>query len=181
MSPYDLVDSEKAEFPVTESGVGRRYNLCLDGGGLGLPRRPPRRVFAARRRLGAAQVVEPRLGPRRVDARAHATQAATWTRAHNDRGCQYASREYRDVLEQHSITCSMSAAGDCYDNAVAESFFAPLEKELVHGCAFETRTEAYDAFSDYIENYYTAKRRHSAAGKLSPVNFERAHVGQLAA
>ena len=58
----------------------------------------------------------------------------------------------------------MSAAGNCYDNAVAESFFATLKKELVHACAFETRSEAYDAISDYIENYYNAKRRHSAAG-----------------
>lgn len=100
---------------------------------------------------------------------------------HTDRGCQYASREYRELLERHGVACSMSAAGDCYDNAVAESFFATLKKELVHGCAFETRTEAYDAISDYIENYYNPKRRHSAAGNLSPINYELAHVGQLAA
>lgn len=74
----------------------------------------------------------------------------------------------------------MSAAGNCHDNAVAESFFATLKKELVHGCAFETRPEAYDAISD-IENYYNAKRRHSAAGNLSPINFELAHSAQLAA
>jgi transposase InsO family protein len=100
---------------------------------------------------------------------------------HTDRGCQYASHEYRALLDQHGVRCSMSAAGNCYDNAVAESFFATLKKELVHGCAFETRSEAYDAISHYIENYYNAKRRHSAAGNQSPINFELAHSAQLAA
>lgn len=100
---------------------------------------------------------------------------------HTDRGSQYASHEYRGLLDEHGLRCSMSAAGNCYDNAVAESFFATLKKELVHGCAFETRSEAYDAISDYIENYYNAKRRHSAAGNQSPINFELAHSAQPAA
>lgn len=100
---------------------------------------------------------------------------------HTDRGSQYASHEYRQVLDEHDMRCSMSAAGNCYDNAVAESFFATLKKELVHGCAFETRSEAYDAISNYIENYYNAKRRHSAVGNESPINFELANRGQLAA
>jgi len=100
---------------------------------------------------------------------------------HTDRGSQYASQEYRSLLDAHGVRCSMSAAGNCYDNAVAESFFATLKKELVHGCAFETRSEAYDAISDYIENYYNAKRRHSAAGNQSPINFELANSGRLAA
>jgi transposase InsO family protein len=100
---------------------------------------------------------------------------------HTDRGSQYASQEYRNLLAAHGVRCSMSAAGNCYDNAVAESFFATLKKELVHGCAFETRSEAYDAISDYIENYYNAKRRHSAAGNQSPINFELANFGRLAA
>jgi putative transposase len=100
---------------------------------------------------------------------------------HTDRGSQYASSEYRQLLARHGATCSMSAAGNCYDNAVAESFFATIKKELVHGCAFETRSEAYDAISHYIENYYNAKRRHSAAGNQSPIDFELANSGQLAA
>lgn len=100
---------------------------------------------------------------------------------HTDRGSQYASRDYRGLLHRHGAACSMSAAGNCYDNAVAESFFATLKKELVHGCAFETRSEAYDAISRYIENYYNAKRRHSAAGNQSPINFELAYSAQLAA
>ncbi|HEX5100664.1 MAG TPA: IS3 family transposase, partial [Polyangiaceae bacterium] len=97
------------------------------------------------------------------------------------RGSQYASQEYRGVLQQHGATCSMSAAGNCYDNAVAESLFATLKTELVHGCAFETRSEAYDAISDYIENHYNPKRRHSAVGNVSPVNFELANAPRIAA
>ena len=100
---------------------------------------------------------------------------------HTDRGSQYASHEYRDLLNRHGAACSMSAAGNCYDNAVAESFFATLKKELVHGCAFETRSEAYDAISDYIENYYNAKRRHSAVGNVSPIDFELANATRIAA
>ena len=100
---------------------------------------------------------------------------------HTDRGCQYASGDYRRLLERNGAVCSMSAAGDCWDNAVAESFFATLKKELVHGCAFQTRSEAYDAISRYIDHYYNPERRHSAAGFLSPINFELAHSAQLAA
>jgi transposase InsO family protein len=91
---------------------------------------------------------------------------------HTDRGCQYASREYRLLLEQHGISSSMSRAGDCWDNAVAESFFATIKKELIHGCAFATRTEAYDAIHDYVENFYNAERRHSGNAFLSPNAFE---------
>ena len=100
---------------------------------------------------------------------------------HTDRGSQYASQQYRDLLARHGATSSMSAAGNCYDNAVAESFFATLKKELVHGCAFETRSEAYDAISDYIDNYYNSKRRHSAVGNVSPINFELANATLIAA
>jgi transposase InsO family protein len=73
----------------------------------------------------------------------------------------------------------MSAAGNCYDNAVTESLFPTLKTELVHDCAFETRSDAYDAISDYIENYYNAKRRHSAVGNV-PVNFELANAPRIA-
>lgn len=81
---------------------------------------------------------------------------------HTDRGSQYASRDYQRVLRQNGCLPSMSRAGDCWDNAVSESFFATLKKELVHGVLFATRTEAYDAIGDYIDNYYNARRRHSS-------------------
>ena len=92
---------------------------------------------------------------------------------HTDRGCQYASKDYRKVLGAHGVRPSMSRKGDCWDNAVAESFFATLKKELVHGCAFQTRTEAYDVIADYIENFYNAWRRHSNNGNVSPNQHER--------
>ena len=99
---------------------------------------------------------------------------------HTDRGCQYASRDYRAVLEAHSALASMSRKGDCWDNAVAESFFATLKKELVHGCAFQTRTEAYDAISDYIDNFYNASRRHLHNGNISPNERERRYLATAA-
>jgi putative transposase len=91
---------------------------------------------------------------------------------HTDRGCQYASAAYQAVLRDHELTCSMSRAGDCYDNAVAESFFASLKKECLHRHAFATRTEVYDAVAAYIDGFYNPVRRHSAAGYLSPINRE---------
>jgi len=100
---------------------------------------------------------------------------------HTDRGCQYASDEYRRLLARHGLKCSMSRVGDCWDNAVAESFFATIKKELVHGCAFATRTEAYDAIRDYIDNYYNCERRHSAVGHVSPISFELTNAHPAAA
>lgn len=100
---------------------------------------------------------------------------------HTDRGSQYASRGYRQVLAQHGLRQSMSGVGNCYDNAVAESFFASLKKELVHCHVFATRTEAYDAIADYIENFYNAERRHSAIGYRTPVEHEQLTRASIAA
>ena len=100
---------------------------------------------------------------------------------HTDRGCQYASHEYRRALAAHGVRQSMSGVGNCYDNAVAESFFATLKKELVHCFVFATRTEAYDAIADYIENFYNANRRHSAIGYATPVEHERITRESIAA
>jgi putative transposase len=92
---------------------------------------------------------------------------------HSDRGSQYASRDYRAALAQHGIVCSMSRRGDCWDNAVAESFFATLKVELVHDAAWPTRAAARTAIFDYIEAFYNGQRRHSALGYLSPRAFEQ--------
>ena len=100
---------------------------------------------------------------------------------HTDRGSQYASNEYRRALAAHGLRQSMSGVGNCYDNAVAESFFATLKKELVHRFVFATRTEAYDAIADYIENFYNANRRHSAIGYATPVEHERITRESIAA
>jgi putative transposase len=94
---------------------------------------------------------------------------------HSDRGSQYASGDYQRLLEQHGIVCSMSRRGDCWDNAVAESFFATLKVELVHDAAWTTRTIARAELFDYIERFYNGRRRHSALAYLSPRVFEQRH------
>lgn len=92
---------------------------------------------------------------------------------HTDRGSQYASGAYRGVLREHGLRQSMSGTGNCYDNAVAESFFASLKKECVSRQHFATRTEAFDAINCYIEGFYNPRRLHSGLGYQSPINYER--------
>lgn len=91
---------------------------------------------------------------------------------HSDRGSQYACGEYRALLREHGITCSMSRKGDCWDNAVAESFFATLKKELVHDSDWTTREEARADLFEYIEVWYNRERRHSSLGYVSPAEYE---------
>jgi putative transposase len=87
---------------------------------------------------------------------------------HSDRGSQYASGDYQQALAADGIVCSMSRRGDCWDNAVAESFFAPVKVELVHDARWETRAAARIELFEYIEVFYNGQRRHSAIGYLSP-------------
>ena len=91
---------------------------------------------------------------------------------HSDRGSQYTSGEYRAELAAHGMVASMSAKGDCYDNAVAESFFATLEFELLMHYDWETRDDARRAIFRYIEIWYNRKRRHSTLGYISPAAYE---------
>jgi putative transposase len=93
---------------------------------------------------------------------------------HSDRGSQYNCRAYLKFLEQHGIVASMSRKGNCWDNAVAESFFASLKVEVKPDHAWRTRTEARTAIFDYIETWYNPKRRHSSNDYLSPNAFEAA-------
>lgn len=92
---------------------------------------------------------------------------------HSDRGSQYASDDYQRLLRQRGILCSMSRKGDCWDNAVVESFFSTLKKELIYRCDFVTREGARREIFDYIEVFYNRQRRHSYLGYLSPAEFER--------
>ncbi len=94
--------------------------------------------------------------------------------SHSDRGSQYASEHYQDLLKRQGITCSMSRRGDCWDNAPMESFFATLKKELVHFEDYTTRSEARQSLFEYIETFYNRVRRHSALGYKSPTEFEQA-------
>jgi transposase InsO family protein len=90
---------------------------------------------------------------------------------HTDRGSTYASADYREALDHAGITCSMSRKGDCWDNAVAESFFATLKTELDVD-AFATRAEARSALFEYIEVFYNRQRRHSFLGYDTPLEAE---------
>jgi putative transposase len=90
---------------------------------------------------------------------------------HSDRGSQYASAEYRKLLEQFGMKASMSRRGNCYDNAPMESFWASLKKEQVHHQRYATRDQAKADIFDYIECFYNTIRRHSALGNRSPLDF----------
>jgi len=92
---------------------------------------------------------------------------------HSDRGVQYASHDYQALLKQHGIICSMSRKGNCWDNAVAESFFHTLKTELVYHGNYETRREAKQEIFEYMEVFYNRRRLHSALGYKNPSDFER--------
>lgn len=91
---------------------------------------------------------------------------------HSDRGVQYASHVYRNFLTTHGLQCSMSRPGNCWDNAVAESFFATLKKEMLYRRHWSTKKEAEIAIDAWIGNWYNRHRRHSKIGYLSPVEYE---------
>jgi len=97
---------------------------------------------------------------------------------HSDRGSQYASHDYRRALERAGITCSMSRRGNCWDNAVAESFFGTLKVELLHELPLPTRAQAEEAIAEYIEDFYNVLRRHSSLDYQSPLAFELKRGGQ---
>ena len=92
---------------------------------------------------------------------------------HSDRGSQYASANYQTRLQEARISCSMSRRGNCYDNAVVESFFGTLKQEMVNRCRFATREIARQEVFAYIEIWYNRQRRHSSLGYVSPAEFER--------
>lgn len=91
---------------------------------------------------------------------------------HSDRGVQYASSDYQQLLASHSITASMSRKGNCYDNAAMESFWGTLKTELVNHERYRTREEARASIFEYIEVFYNRKRRHSSLDYVSPEAFE---------
>jgi putative transposase len=109
-----------------------------------------------------------------------ALEMALWNRRpgpglvhHADHGIQYTSLAFGRRCRQAGITLSMGSVGDCFDNAMAESFFASLETELIDRNRWRTHGEARIAVFDYIEAFYNPRRRHSALAYLSPAEFER--------
>ena len=117
-----------------------------------------------------------------------ALDMALWTRRpapgvihHSDHGSQYTSIAFGNRCREAGVVPSLGSCGDCYDNAITESFFATLECELLDRTVFRTRTQARTAIFDYIEGFYNTHRRHSALGYRSPVAFERAAMNESAA
>jgi transposase InsO family protein len=92
---------------------------------------------------------------------------------HSDRGAQYGSRDVTAMLQRYKLRGSMSRKGDCWDNAVVESFFATLKTERVHGTRWATRDEAKSAVIQWIEGWYNRERIHTSLNYLCPVDFER--------
>ena len=101
---------------------------------------------------------------------------------HSDRGSPYASADYRAELERNGVVCSMSRKGDCWDNAVAESFFSTLRAELVDHERYATRARAHASIGEYIDNFYNVERRHSYLAYVNPIEFElRSQIERQAA
>jgi len=98
---------------------------------------------------------------------------------HSDRGSQYVSDAVGDLLKRWKATPSMSRKGDCWDNAVAESFFGSLKVEWISDIVYDTRTDAYHDVFAYIEGFYNTRRFHSTLGGMSPLQFERARDAKL--
>ena len=91
---------------------------------------------------------------------------------HSDRGVQYASGDFRAILKKHRFIQSMSRKGNCWDNAVAESFFHSIKIQMIHHYKFQSVAEAEQALFNYIEVYYNRRRKHSTNGYKSPANYE---------
>ena len=100
---------------------------------------------------------------------------------HSDHGCQYTSYSFGKRCREMGVMPSMGSVGDAYDNAMAESFFATLERELLNRRRFKTQSEARMAVFEWIEGWYNPHRRHSSLGRISPINFERRQLAAQAA
>jgi transposase InsO family protein len=119
------------------------------------------------------ETLESSLAVGALDMALHGRQPGAGLLHHSDRGVQYASYEYRALLEGREVVASMSRRGNCWDNAVAESFFATVEIELIEDADWNTRAEARRAIFEFIEVWYNRQRRHSSLGYLTPAEFDK--------
>jgi transposase InsO family protein len=108
-----------------------------------------------------------------------ARQPAAGLIHHSDRGSQYASHDYRQALKAYGMLCSMSRKSDCWDNAVAESFWATLKNELAMHTDFDTRVQARSLIFEYIESFYNLRRRHSSIAYRSPKQHEDLYYAEV--
>jgi len=119
------------------------------------------------------ETLETRLAKGALEMAIERRRPASGLLHHSDRGVQYASNEYRELLQEQKARVSMSRKGNCWDNAVAESFFATLEIELIADADWQTRNEARSAIFDFLEVWYNRQRRHSSLGYLTPAEFDK--------
>ena len=164
-----------------QSGVGHRHHVSPDGPGLAVLAVIldlfPRRVVG----WATSQEVDRHLALAALDTALARRRPAPGLVHHSDRGSTYASTDCRKALDAKGLECSMSRKGDCWDNAVAESFFSTLKRELEGIDDFESRAGAALSIGDYIDGFYNIQRRHSAINYTSPVEFELIHSVQRAA
>jgi transposase InsO family protein len=139
--------------------------MSAEGGPTAIARSPAAGAFARLPALGLLSSASARASSN-VPA---PTRAALGLVHHSDRGSPYASDDYRAALRAAGVIASMSRKGDCYDNAVAESFFATLRAELLDHESYATRNDAESSIQDYLDNFYNPVRRHSFIGYVSPI------------
>ncbi len=155
-----------------QSSLGQRCHLRAHRSGLAVSGRGLGCLHPARRRLGHEPDPRCRTGHRRFAHGLGQRRPARTLILHSDRGAQFASAAYRQVLAQHRLVASMSRKGNCYDNAFIESFLSSLKYELVYHQRFATRAQARTAIFDYIETFYNRTRLHSSLAYQSPISFE---------
>ena len=129
-------------------------------------------VLTGHHRLVDEQTDDATAGVRCFDHGPIQTRIPAGTIIHSDRGSQYCSKKYQQLLQLNKLVCSMSRKGCCYDNAAMESFFHTLKVELVHRDVYVTRQQARQNIFEYIETYYNRQRRHSAIGNQIPMQYE---------
>jgi len=153
-----------------ESALGRRHDgVRHRRQRQALSRGRPGSILAVRRGLGA--VNDRHVTIKALDMALKRRCPDAGLLHHSDQGCTYASEDYQAVLDANGITCSMSRRGNCYDNAVMESFFSSVKSEVAD--RFDSCGEAKMELFDYIEVFYNQRRRHSTLGQISPAAFER--------
>ena len=155
-----------------QSGVGRRPHYVPTPAGLPLPRGGPRRLLAPRRRAGRwRRICAPNSSLAALEMALQHRRPAAGVIHHSDHGSQYTAPPSRTAVARRASAPRWARSGDCYDNAMAESFFATLECELLSRSSFPTHAEASTALFDFIEIFSNRQRRHSALGYSLPRRF----------
>ena len=161
-----------------QPGLGGRHHVYCDTRGLALSRRGAGSLFAPGYCLGNGEPPDSGVGHGGAHHGRGTPRSGEWRVAsYGPRVSQYAATLYRELLASHGLTASMSRRGNCWDNAVVESFFHTLKTELVYHRRYLTREEARQDIFEWIEVFYNRTRRHSTLGYRSPAEFEAMGMG----